>query len=221
MKRGLFVLFEGKDRVGKTTQARLLVDALRAEGRDAELLRFPARHTEIGKILNAYLRGECAMIDARAMHLLFAANRLEFESEIREKLEKGTMLVVDRYVFSGIAYSAAKGLDVNWCERIEASAPVPDLMFLLHCGQEVASHRAGFGEEVNENEEFQIKIEAAMRSLDASKYADEVNVIDVTDASVESIFEHIMIRVKSRMDYESIPHFLSNSSVDAKTCLEN
>ena len=74
--RGAFIVFEGADRAGKSTQCQMLVDHLTASGVAAELWRFPDRTTAIGKMINAYLTSQ-ADIDDAAVHLLFSANRWE------------------------------------------------------------------------------------------------------------------------------------------------
>ena len=76
LTRGLFVLFEGVDRCGKTTQARRLAEALAAGGERAALMRFPDRETAIGKLIDGFL-AQRAELDDRAVHLLFSANRWE------------------------------------------------------------------------------------------------------------------------------------------------
>lgn len=76
MPRGAFILFEGVDRCGKTTQAKRLVERLNALGRAAVFMNFPDRGTAIGKQINAYL-SQAEELDDRAVHLLFSANRWE------------------------------------------------------------------------------------------------------------------------------------------------
>ena len=76
MSRGAFILFEGVDRCGKTTQARRLVERLNASGRAAVFMNFPDRTTAVGKQLNAYLTS-AEELDDHAVHLLFSANRWE------------------------------------------------------------------------------------------------------------------------------------------------
>lgn len=73
----------------------------------------------------------------------------------------GTTLVVDRYAYSGVAYSAAKGaqgMDLDWCRAADAGLPAPDLVVFLHISREAAAARAGFGEERYEKQEFQDKV---------------------------------------------------------------
>ncbi|XP_039325984.1 thymidylate kinase isoform X4 [Saimiri boliviensis] len=75
-RRGALIVLEGMDRAGKSTQSRRLVDALCALGHRAELLRFPERSTEIGKLLSSYLEKKSDLED-HSVHLLFSANRWE------------------------------------------------------------------------------------------------------------------------------------------------
>ncbi|XP_042555595.1 thymidylate kinase isoform X2 [Dipodomys spectabilis] len=74
--RGALIVLEGVDRAGKSTQGRKLVSALCAAGHRAELLRFPERSTEIGKLLSSYLERKSDLED-HSVHLLFSANRWE------------------------------------------------------------------------------------------------------------------------------------------------
>ncbi|XP_073073892.1 thymidylate kinase isoform X3 [Manis javanica] len=75
-RRGALIVLEGVDRAGKSTQSRKLVAALCAAGHRAELLRFPERSTEIGKLLSSYLEKKNEVED-HSVHLLFSANRWE------------------------------------------------------------------------------------------------------------------------------------------------
>ncbi|XP_074172733.1 thymidylate kinase isoform X2 [Rhinolophus sinicus] len=106
-RRGALIVLEGVDRAGKSTQSRKLVSALCAAGHRAELLRFPERSTEIGKLLSSYLEKKSEVED-HSVHLLFSANRWEHVPLIKEKLSQGVTLVVDRYAFSGVAFTSAK-----------------------------------------------------------------------------------------------------------------
>lgn len=84
--RGAFILFEGVDRCGKTTQCGKLVEALQARGVPAELWNFPDRKTSIGGLIDSYLKGTTDADDA-AIHLLFSVNRcVRSASNSREKL---------------------------------------------------------------------------------------------------------------------------------------
>lgn len=126
--RGILVVIEGLDRSGKSTQTSLLAKALNSHQIPAELWKFPNRDTQLGQIIDKYLRKEIEL-DDRVVHLLFSANRWESDRKMRERLNSGTSLVVDRYAYSGVAYTAAKpGLDFEWCKHCDAGLLKPDLL---------------------------------------------------------------------------------------------
>lgn len=62
-------------------------------------------------------------------------------------LYDGTTLIVDRYSFSGVAFSTAKGLDFNWCKNAENGLLKPDLVLYLNMSALAIAKRGGFGEE--------------------------------------------------------------------------
>lgn len=89
-------------------------------------------------------------------HLLFSANRWELADVIKSKLAAGVNIVLDRYVYSGVAYTAAKGLDRQWCLNPDIGLPRPDVTLFLNLLD--ASTRKGFGDERYEVSEFQAKV---------------------------------------------------------------
>jgi len=74
-------------------------------------------------VINSYLT--CSEeLDDRAIHLLFSANRWEKEKQIQKRLAEGTNIIIDRYAFSGVAFSAAKpGLSLSWCKQPDVGLP--------------------------------------------------------------------------------------------------
>jgi dTMP kinase len=154
-RRGLLIVLEGLDRSGKSTQARLLVEALIAKSIPAEKWSYPNRNTSIGKLINSYLSRQIEL-DDHAVHLLFSANRWETVAEMREKLSAGTTLVIDRYAYSGVAYTAAKtGFDFEWCKQCDTGLPKPDLVCFLDSLHVNVESREAYGEERYESTEFQ------------------------------------------------------------------
>jgi dTMP kinase len=142
--RGLFVTFEGIDRSGKTTQARMLVSAL---GSDALGVREPGG-TPAGERIRAILKDASIPLGPAAEALLFAAARGEIvEKVIRPALVDGKVVVSDRFLDSSLAYQGgARGLGVEEVERINRFATgglVPDLTFLLDLSPSVAASRTG------------------------------------------------------------------------------
>jgi dTMP kinase len=109
-KRGAFIVLEGVDRCGKTTQVGLLVKHLiKTLGMAAAVaMRFPDRTTLIGQMIDQYLRDKTHHVEDHAIHLLFSANRWEASTTLTNHLLQGTTVVCDRYAYSGVAFSSAK-----------------------------------------------------------------------------------------------------------------
>ncbi|CAD7926198.1 unnamed protein product [Amoebophrya sp. A120] len=170
MQRGLFFVFEGLDRSGKSTQSERLFEYLRESGRAVKKLQFPNRTTTIGGLINSYLQSKSELSD-EAIHLLFSANRWETSVEIEKDLAAGTTIVCDRYAFSGVAYTAAKGKkSLSWCKAPDVGLPEPDCVFFLQVDPETAKQRSDFGEERYEKAEFQQKVGAQFASFSSEKF---------------------------------------------------
>lgn len=193
MRRGVFILFEGIDRCGKTTQTKLLHEALQNEGHTSTLLHFPDRSTPIGKSIHAYLTSQTTM-DDHAIHLLFAANRWEAAAKIESYLRKGIHIIMDRYVYSGVAFSSAKpNMTLEWCWQPEIGLPKPDAVIFLDLPISIASKRPEYGQEVYETTAFQQKVYAnfhQIRHWDPSvpwHCVDASSSIDIIHAKVMAI----------------------------------
>jgi dTMP kinase len=142
--RGLFVTFEGIDRSGKTTQARLLCEAL---GDDALGVREPGG-TEAGERVREILKDPTVSLSPETEALLFAAARAELVSEvILPALAQGRVVVSDRFLDSSLAYQGgARGLGIDDVERVNRFATRalrPDVTFLLEIDPAEAAARAG------------------------------------------------------------------------------
>jgi dTMP kinase len=80
------------------------------------------------------------------IHMLFVLNRWEIKKEIEERLNKGQNVVLDRYSYSGIAYTAAKGIEVDWCIATEKGLPKPDFVYYLKVNNiKDLESRGGYG----------------------------------------------------------------------------
>jgi dTMP kinase len=142
--RGLFVTFEGIDRSGKTTQARLLTEAL---GDDALGVREPGG-TPAGEVVRDLLKDAAVPLGGEAEALLFAAARAELVAQvISPALEAGRVVVSDRFLDSSLAYQGgARGLGVEEVERVNQFATGglrPDVTILLDLAPAAAAARAG------------------------------------------------------------------------------
>jgi dTMP kinase len=186
--RGLFVTFEGIDRSGKTTQARLLCKAL---GEDALGVREPGG-TAAGERVRAILKDPSLPLSPEGEALLFAAARAELVTAvILPSLALGRVVVSDRFLDSSLAYQGgARGLGIDDVERVNRFATRglrPDLTFLLDLPVSEALSRGGesdrFEDEGSELQEavltaYEVLIEAdpeRWRRVDASRSPDEVH----------------------------------------------
>ncbi|KCV70184.1 hypothetical protein, variant [Fonticula alba] len=176
--RGLFVVFEGTDRAGKSSQIRLLHDHLASLSLDVEVLAFPDRSTPTGKVIDEYLRGS-EQRDIRHLHRLFSENRQEKAEYIRAQLAAGVHIVCDRYAFSGVAYTTAVDKSssspadtLQWCiDHYDGGLPRPDLVIYLDTARvsdEMLQLRGGFGDERYERVDIMRAVQAGFDRLSSA-----------------------------------------------------
>jgi dTMP kinase len=168
---GLFVTFEGIDRSGKTTQARLLCEAL---GDAAVPVREPGG-TAVGERVRELLKDPGAELGAETEALLFAAARAELVARvIRPALEDGRVVVSDRFLDSSLAYQgSARGLgleEVAQINRFATGGLVPDLTFLLAIDPAAAAARGSEADRFEaEGAELQERVLHAYEQLAAAE----------------------------------------------------
>jgi len=133
---GRFVVLEGLDGAGTTTQARLLAERLRAEGRRVHLTAEPSGGPVgalIRQVLGRRLGGAGGTpFDPGALALLFAADRLDhWQGEIAPRLAAGADVISDRYTLSSLAYQSLTTGAPAWVEAQNARAPAPAATLFL------------------------------------------------------------------------------------------
>ncbi|MBZ3888051.1 Thymidylate kinase, partial [Sciurus carolinensis] len=149
------------------------------------------RSTEIGKLLSSYLEKKSELED-HSVHLLFSANRWEHVPSMKEKLGQGITLVVDRYAFSGVAFtSAKKNFSLDWCKQPDVGLPQPDLVLFLQLGVADAATRGEFGLERYEDRAFQKRALQSFQQL----MGDSTLNWKVVDASrsIEDVHQEIRV----------------------------
>src|SRR5713101_4688279 len=137
---GFLIAFEGLDQSGKQTQAELLRDRLKADGRKARLLSFPDYGTSIGEEIARALQGE-REYGPDVMQLLYVANRYERKADIERWIAGGLVLICDRYTASSIAYGHAQDLDPQWLAELQRFLPQAALTILLDIAPDTAVKR--------------------------------------------------------------------------------
>ena len=194
---GRFVVVEGGDGAGKSTQLARLVAALRADGLEVVETREPG-----GTVLGRELRrlplagGD---VDPRAEALLMAADRAQHVAEvIRPALDRGAWVVSDRHVPSSLVYQGVvRGLGVDAIAALSAFAIdglVPDLLVLLDVDDVTASARRSPGADrmEREGEDFHRAVRSAYRDL-ADRFG--WSVVDAT-GSADDVARRVWARVE-------------------------
>ena len=168
---GSFVVIEGGDGSGKTTQARLLAARLRDSGRTV-VETFEPGATEVGAAIRALLLDGPETVDPLVEALLLAADRAQEVVEVvMPALAAGSDVVSDRYVPSSLAYQGVgRGLGVDFIETINRAATRelnPDLIVVLDVPDDVAEQRAPVAGDRLERAgaEFHAAVRAAYRDL--------------------------------------------------------
>lgn len=206
---GRFITFEGGEGAGKSTQVRMLVEALRARGREAVATREPGGSPNAEELRKALLSGLVAPLGPAAEAMIFSAARIDhLDTLIKPALARGAFVVCDRFADSTRAYQGALGSlseeFIDGLERVTVGDAMPDLTFMLDLPAEeglARAHRRRAGEAVDrfegEGAEFHRKLRAAFRKI----AEDDPKRCVIVDASrgVEEIGAEIWRIVEKRL----------------------
>jgi dTMP kinase len=140
-KIGHIICFEGIDGSGKDTQASLLFQYLQDKRIDSKMLSFPEYDKPIGLIIKQGLKN--ASLNNFTLQMLFAAERLSHLERIQELISNGTIIIADRYKWSGFVYAVSHGLPRQWAGNLETPLPNPDFNFLLDIDENTSISRSG------------------------------------------------------------------------------
>lgn len=197
-----FIVLEGLDGAGTTTQAGRLQAALRDRGVRAEGTSEPSEGP-IGRVLREHIRGTIDL-SPEAAALAFTADRADHLARlIRPTLHSGRWVVCDRYLLSTLAYQGAEGVDPEWVLDASRGFDVPDLTLLLdvptdRLADRLASRAAGSGEGPDRYE----RPELAARLRDAYLTAADLlrkhghRVVTIPgDRSIEEVSEQVLDEV--------------------------
>lgn len=206
MGEGVFVVLEGIDGAGTTTQTERLVRALQERGVAAYGTREPS-DGPVGRLLRQVLTGQIALPESvesprwAELALLFSADRLDhLNREILPRLARGECVVCDRYDHSTIAYQSAFARDsgvVGWLRSLNRFARRPDLTVVLDVSPAEArarrERRAG-GRELFDDDDLQARLAAFYASID-THFADEPLAHVAGDLDVERVSDAVFARV--------------------------
>jgi dTMP kinase len=197
-KKGVFIVIEGLDGSGKTTQAKTLTAKLRRT-HNAIYTAEPSKG-KIGMFIrNRVLYGEKRPPTAIEA-LLFAADRIEHvQNEVLPALAEGRVVVSDRYVYSSLAYQGSAGLNLDWIETINAHALKPDLALFIDVDPEAVQARLKSRKSVMENLETQRKVREIYQ-----KYIEKGELISIDgDKPKKTVAQELHAIVKSFLNARS------------------
>lgn len=199
---GRFIVIEGIDGAGTTTQVRRLVAELRSRNIPASETREPT-DGPVGMLLRQVLRGRLVSASGAApswqeLGLLFAADRLDHAaSELQPRLAAGSWLISDRYDYSSVAYQSATAGDeavIPWLREVNRHAPRPDLTVVVDVSADVARARRlarSAEREIFDDDPFQARLAAFYRDIE--RYFPDDHIVHVSgDGDPDSVFAALL-----------------------------
>ncbi len=218
----MFIVLEGLDGAGKSTQIARLKDMFQSKGVEVEYLHFPRFDAPVyGELIARFLRGELGSVEQvnpYLVALLYAGDRAECAQKIRGWLAEGKVVIADRYVYSNVGYQCAKIADKaerealrDWIfstEYEQFSIPRPDVSLFLDVPfsfteRKLTEQRSGDDRDYLQGgrdiHEASLELQRSVREvyLDSAQSRDDIIVVDCADeggmmASADAIFERIM-----------------------------
>jgi dTMP kinase len=196
---GVFLVFEGGEGAGKSTQMARLTSFLRDTGHEVLITREPGGTAVGDRIRQILLDPEMTDISAKTEALLYAADRAQHvEEKIRPALDRGEIVISDRYLDSSLAYQGlARGLgvdDVFGLNQWGTAGLLPDVVFFLDCEPEEGLRRGGAEDRIEKEDlQFHVRVRDAYRSL-SERYPRRFVVLD-EGLDADEVFSMIRDRV--------------------------
>ncbi len=183
--KGTLVCFEGLDKSGKTSTIKRLEQILKFDEIPVVVFSFPNKNTTTWNAIQAYQQ-EFVDSHPKAIHLLYSSNRWELQETITEHLNAGYIVLLDRYFYSGIAYSCGyNSVDFSWACAVEQGLIVPDIIFYIDTPRHIRESRLCLNTgDRYENIQIQDKIESIYKTLITSEWTiidGSVSLSDVCD----------------------------------------
>jgi dTMP kinase len=173
LKKGILIVIEGIDGAGKTTQARILLEKLRALGLDAVTFREPTRG-KWGREIKKLAKRSDSLSPEEELALFIKDREENVRKNLKPALSRKKIVVLDRYYFSTMAYQGAKGIDPARIKRMnEKFAVKPDLVFILdiEAGKGLARiHKRKRKDLLFEREEYLVKVRKIFKSFQGRKF---------------------------------------------------
>ncbi len=188
---GKFIVIEGLDGSGHTTQAKLLRDFFINKGSDVVLTKEPTDESETGKRIRDVLRGGGEISPFHFQELFADDRKWHLDNIVIPALKEGKIVISDRYCFSSFAYGSADGVVLNDLLEMNKEFLLPDLTFILGVNPEVCLERIekrGEPKELFEKKEKLAKVWQEYKKF--PELFENVKIIN-GEKPVEEVFEEI------------------------------
>jgi dTMP kinase len=191
-KKGFFIVIEGLDGSGKTTQSKILANKLSEDHK--VLCTAEPSHGKVG----TFIRNDCLYEEKRlpteVEALLFAADRVEhLQTELTPALSEGKIVICDRYIYSSLAYQGSAGLSLDWIKTINARALEPDFALYIDVPPERVLERLQRKKSVMETLETQRKVREIYL-----KYVEKGELIRIDgDKNKDAVAQELFLKVLS------------------------
>ena len=185
---GVLVNLEGIDGCGKSTQSKLLREKLEGKGEKVIILKEPTKRPH-GQKLWDVLHGKRKASNEEILELFVLDRKQHVEEKIQPALDDGTVVLMDRYYYSSMAYQVAGGMDVEEIREKHVFAPRPDVVLIFDLPVSVALERVKGHRDADEfeKEEHLEKVREAYLDLENDPL---VRIVDAT-GTPEEIFEDV------------------------------
>ena len=193
-RRGFFLVIEGIDGSGKTTQSMGLCKRLNSEGLKALYTSEPTENP-VGLFIKAEVL-EKGGFPPEVEALLFAADRFQHQRDvIVPALNKGYIVVCDRFFYASLAYQGARGVDLDWIRNLNSFALKPDLAVYLDVPPEIALARKRGKRDFLEYLELEERVRSMYMELVSRG---ELLLLDGS-GSIEDVGKHLYEEVKTNL----------------------
>ena len=184
----MLVNLEGIDGCGKSTQSKLLLEKLEGKGEKVIILKEPTKRPH-GQKLWDVLHGKRKASNEEILELFVLDRKQHVEEKIQPALDDGTVVLMDRYYYSSMAYQVAGGIDVEEIREKHVFAPRPDVVLIFDLPVSVALERVKGHSDADEfeKEEHLEKVREAYLDLENDPL---VRIVDAT-GTPEEIFEDV------------------------------
>ncbi len=185
---GVLVNLEGIDGCGKSTQSKLLLEKLEGKGEKVIILKEPTKRPH-GQKLWDVLHGKRKASNEEILELFVLDRKQHVEEKIQPALDDGTVVLMDRYYYSSMAYQVAGGIDVEEIREKHVFAPRPDVVLIFDLPVSVALERVKGHSDADEFEkdEHLEKVREAYLDLENDPL---VRIVDAT-GTPEEIFGNV------------------------------